>query len=85
MLTTNSLPRIQNRILLFGGSGSGKTNALLKLINHQPDTDKIFLYAKDPYESKYHYLKKKRLEVGLKHFKDPKVLIEYLNDVYKTM
>ena len=57
MLTTDS---IQNRILLFGGSGSGKTNALLKLINHQPDTDKKFLYAKDPYESKYHYLEKKR-------------------------
>ena len=57
MLTTNS---IQKRILLFGGSGSGKTNALLKLINHQPDTDKNFLYTKDPYESKYHYLEKKR-------------------------
>ena len=55
MLTTDS---IQNRILLFGGSGSGKTNALLKPINHQPDTDKIFLYAKDPYESKYRHLKK---------------------------
>ena len=75
MLTTNS---IQKRILLFGGSGSGKTNALLKLINHQPDTDKNFLYAKDPYESKYHYLEKKRWEVGLKHFKDPKALTEYL-------
>ena len=29
------------RILLIGGSGSGKTNALLNLINHVPDIDKI--------------------------------------------
>ena len=27
-----------------------KTNLLLNLIENQPDTDKIFLYAKDPYE-----------------------------------
>ena len=26
------------------------TNVLLNLINHQPDIDKIYLYAKDPYE-----------------------------------
>ena len=41
------------RILIIGGSGSGKTNALLNLINYQPDIDKIYLYAKDPYEAKY--------------------------------
>ena len=29
------------RILIVGGSGSGKTNALLNLINHEPDIDKI--------------------------------------------
>ena len=34
------------RILIIGGSGSGKTGALLNLINNQPDTDKIYLYAK---------------------------------------
>ena len=34
------------RILIAGGSGSGKTNALLNLINYEPDNDKIFLYAK---------------------------------------
>ena len=44
------------RILVIGGSGSGKTNALLNLINNQPDIDKIYLYAKDPYEAKYQYL-----------------------------
>ena len=41
------------RILIIGGWGSGKTNALLNLINNQPDIDKISLYAKDPYEAKY--------------------------------
>ena len=40
------------RILIAGGSGSGKTNILLNLINNQPDIDKIYVYAKDPYEAK---------------------------------
>ena len=44
------------RILIIGGSGSGKTNLLLNLIENQPDIDKIYLYAKDPYEAKYQYL-----------------------------
>ena len=35
-------------ITIIGGSGSGKTNALLNLINNQLDTDEIYLYAKDP-------------------------------------
>ena len=38
------------RILIVGGSGSGKTNSLLNLINDYPDIDKIYLYAKNPYE-----------------------------------
>ena len=33
------------RILIIGGSGSGKTNALLNLINEQNDIEKIYLYA----------------------------------------
>ena len=40
------------RILIIGGSGSGKASALLNLINNQPDIDKIYQYAKDPYEAK---------------------------------
>ena len=44
------------RILIVGGSGSRKTNALLNLINNQPDIDKIYLYAKDTYEAKHQYL-----------------------------
>ena len=40
------------RIIIKGGSGSGKTNALLNLINNQPDIGKIYLYGKDPYKTK---------------------------------
>ena len=60
------------RILIIGGSGSGKTNALLNLINNQLDIDKIYLCAKDPYEAKYQFLIKKRESTGLKYFNDPK-------------
>ena len=76
------------RILMNGGSGSGKTNASLNLINNQPDIDKIYLYAKDPYEAKYQFLINKRESTGLKHFNDPKAFIEYSNDmhdVYKNI
>ena len=82
------IPDHPRRILIIGSSGSGKTNALLNLINNQPDIDKIYLYAKDPYEKKYQYLINKREEVGLDHFDDHKVFIEYSNDmqdVYKNI
>ena len=35
----------QYRILIIGGYGSGKTGALLNLINHEPDIDQICLYT----------------------------------------
>ena len=76
------------RILIMGGSGPGKTNVLLKLMENQPDIDKIYLYAKDPYEAKYQYLINKRESVGINHFNDPKAFIEYSNDmhdVYKNI
>ena len=44
------IPDHPYRILVIGGSGSGKTNVLLNLINNQLNIDKIYLYAKDPYE-----------------------------------
>ena len=47
------IPDHPYRILIVGDSGSGKTNSLFDLINHQPDIDKIILYAKDSYEAKY--------------------------------
>ena len=82
------IPDDPYRILIIGGSGSGKTNALLDLINNQLDIDKIYLYAKDPYETKYQYLVNKREKVGLDHFDDHKTFIEYSNDiqyVYKNI
>ena len=45
------------RILIIdGGSGSGKMNALLNLINKQDDIDKIYLHATDLSEPKYGFL-----------------------------
>ena len=54
------IPDNPYRILIIGGSGSGKTNVLLNFIENQPYIDKIYLCAKDPYESKYQYLIKIR-------------------------
>ena len=48
-----NVPDHPYKILIKGASGSGKTNALLNLIIKQPDIDKIYLHAKDPYEAKY--------------------------------
>ena len=82
------IPDHPYRILIIGGSGSGKTNALLKLINNQQDIDKIYLYVKDPYEKKYQHLINKREKVELDHFNDLKAFIEYSNDmqdVYKNI
>ena len=82
------IPDHPYRILIIGGSGSGKTNALLKLINNQSDIDKIYLYAKNLYEPKYQFWINKRESIGLQHFKDPKAFIEYSNDmhdVYKNI
>ena len=59
----------------------------MNLINNQPDIDKIYLYAKEPYK-KYQYLINKREKVELDHFNDPRAFIEYSNhmqDVYKNI
>ena len=75
------------RILIVGGFGSGKTNALLNLINNQADNDKMYLYAKDPYEAKYKFLINEGESTGLKHVNGCKAFIEYSNDlqdVYKN-
>ena len=76
------------RILMIGGSGSGRTNALLNLINNHPDIDKRYLYAKSPYKAKYQYLINKLEKVGLNHYDDLKAFIEFSNDmqdVYKNI
>ena len=43
------IPDHPYRILIIGGSGSGKNILLLNLMENQPDIHKIYLYAKDPY------------------------------------
>ena len=69
------------RMLIIGGSGSGKTNALINLINEQNDIDKIYLYARDLSEPKYEYLIKKREDVGIKHVNNPNAFIECSNTI----
>ena len=78
------IPNYPYRILIIEGSRSGKTNLLLNLIENQPYIDKIYLYANNPYESKYQYLINKRESVGINHFKDPKAFIDYSNDMHNV-
>ena len=47
------IPDHPYRILIIGGSRSGKTNTLLNLIKEQDNIDKIYLYAKDLSKPKY--------------------------------
>ena len=81
------IPDHPYKILIIGGSGSGKTNVSLSLIEKQPDIDKIHLYAKDPHEA-YQQLIKIREKVGIDHHNDPRAYIEYSNnmhDIYKII
>ena len=58
--------------IIIGGSGSGKTNSLLNLINRQTEVDKTYLYGKHPYKAKYQFLINKQESNGLNHFNYPK-------------
>ena len=60
------IPDHPYRIIIIDGSGSGKTNALINLINEQNDIDKIYLYARDLSEPMYEYLIKEREDAGIK-------------------
>ena len=44
-------------------------------MKNQPDFDKMYLYAKYPYEEKYQFLTNKRESTRLKHINDPKAFI----------
>ena len=82
------IPDHPYRILIIGGSGSGKTNALINLINEQNDIDKIYLYARDLSEPKYEYLIKKREDAGIKHLDNPNAFIvcsNTIDDVYEDI
>ena len=65
------------RMLIIGGSRSGKMVSWFNLVNHQSDIDKIYLYAKDPYEAKHQFLIKKREDVWTNDLNDSKAFIEY--------
>ena len=67
-ITWRSWPYISSHIyeiLITGGSGSEKANVFLNLIKH-PRTyvDKIYLFVKDSFESKYQLLIKGREKKG---------------------
>ena len=82
------IPDHPYRILIIGGSGSGKTNSLLNLMKEQDDIDKIYLYAKDLSEPKYEFLIKKCEAAGIKYFNDLNAFIECSNtmdDVYDNI
>ena len=69
------------RIMIIGGFGSEKTHSLFNLIIYQPDTNKIYLYAKNPYKEKCQLLINKTENTGLQHFNNSKDFIEYLDDI----
>ena len=82
------IPDHPYRILIILGSGSGKTDALIDLINEQNNIDKVYLYPRDLSEPKYEYLIKKHENAGIKHLNNPNAFIEYSNtmdDVYENI
>ena len=73
---------------MFPGGRSFSQKPLFNTIVQQPNTDKVYLYAKDPYEAKYHFLINKRESTGLKYLNNSKAFIEYSNDmddIYKNV
>ena len=82
------IPDHPYRVLITGGSGSGKTNALLDLVKKQDDIDEIYLYAKDLSEPKYEFLIKKCDDSEIKHLNNSNSFIECSNtmdDVYENI
>ena len=58
------------------------------MINHETDIDKVYLYAKNPFEAKFQLLINERENTVLKYLNDPKAFIEYSNDmddIYKNI
>ena len=75
------IPDHSYRILIVGGSGSGKPNALPNLINYEPDIDKICLYVQEPYETKYQLRISKGESADIKYLSDSKAFIDFSNDM----
>ena len=78
-MATNSWSSIQNsnnwRLWI------SKTNWLFNLINEELNINKIYIYAKYPFEVKYQFLINKRGSTDLKQFNVSEAFIEYSNDV----
>ena len=70
------IPDHPYRVIIIAGSGSGKTNSLINLINEENDIDKTYLYARDLSEPKYEYMIKKREDAGIKHVNNPNAFME---------
>ena len=76
------------RILITGGFGSWKTNALLNLVNKQNNIDKIYSYAKDLNEQKYEYLIRKRKNTEINYWNYSNAFIQCsktTDDVYENI
>ena len=81
------IPDHPYRVMIIGGFGSGKTNALLNLIKEQVDIDKIYLYAKDLSKLTHGFLIKKLEDAGTKQLNDPNAFIACSNtmdDIYEN-
>ena len=78
-----TIPDYSYRVLIIGGSRSGKTYSLYNLISEQPDNDKhhIYIYI-------YKFLINKQESAGLKHFNNYKAFVKCsndMNDIYKDI
>ena len=74
------------KILMIGGSKSGKINTLINLINEKNKIDKIYLHTKDLSENEI--LIKKHKNAGIKYYNDPNVFIEcsgMMHDIYENI
>ena len=79
------IPQHSYRILIIGGPGSGKTNALLNVIKEQGDIDNICMRKIFP---KYKFLIKRSEDTGIKYLNDLNAFIECsntLDDVYEDI
>ena len=86
-----NLPELHDHIhkmLLVGESWYWKTNALLDLLDHESDIDKINLYVEDPYKARFQLFIDKRQITGLKYLNDSNAFTEYsnhMNDIFKNI
>ena len=77
-----NIPDHSYRIVIIGSLKSGKTNVILNLMKYQRrDIDNIYLYVKDPFESKYQLLINRREKIRTKKLKNSKAFIDYLQTI----